>query len=315
MNLPPLYLLSSDFSHDITPITCYLYNKYLPGLNINILSYTKPDFELPSNVNFIELNNGNKRIQNNWFIDNYNYLKSIDDEYIMFTIDDNPIIDYVDKNALNYVLDFIKKNKDVGIFYGFDYDVQNHQKKIIQENNLYQIWEVTNYSHKTTTMLNIWNRKLLLEIFKSKKNSISHFELHGWNDILKTYKNYKVYGITIKSFVNKNYILHNQSYKVSVLPNSKITLQAARWPDIIRCQLMKNIDIQNMIDKNIITETQKNKLAYGYNSNYKIPYNYFKGNFDLYKLEEFLKNNNWPEHSYMYGYDKYLTYDFHTLKD
>ena len=63
MNLPPLYLLSSDFSHDITPITCHLYNKYLPGLNINILSYTKPDFELPSNVNFIELNNGNKRIK------------------------------------------------------------------------------------------------------------------------------------------------------------------------------------------------------------------------------------------------------------
>ena len=44
-----------------------------------------------------------------------------------------------------------------------------------------------------------------------------------------------------------------------------------------------------MIDKNIITETQKKKLAYGYNSSYKIPYNYFKGNFDLYKLEDFLK--------------------------
>ena len=29
----------------------------------------------------------------------------------MFTIDDNPIIDYVDKNALNYVLDFIKTIK------------------------------------------------------------------------------------------------------------------------------------------------------------------------------------------------------------
>ena len=161
MNLPPLYLLSSDFSHDITPITCHLYNKYLPGLNINILSYTKPDFELPSNVNFIELNNGNKRIKNNWFMDNYNYLKSINDEYIMFTIDDNPIIDYVDKNALNYVLDFIKNNKDVGIFYGFDYDVQNHQKKIIQENDLYQIWEVIDYSHKATTMLNIWNENYL----------------------------------------------------------------------------------------------------------------------------------------------------------
>ena len=110
-------------------------------------------------------------------MDNYNYLKSINDEYIMFTIDDNPIIDYVDKNALNYVLDFIKNNKDVGIFYGFDYDVQNHQKKIIQENDLYQIWEVIDYSHKATTMLNIWNRKLLLEILKSNQNSLSYFEL------------------------------------------------------------------------------------------------------------------------------------------
>ena len=45
-------------------ISCYLFNKYLPNLNINILSYTKPNFTLPSNVNFIELNNGNKRIEN-----------------------------------------------------------------------------------------------------------------------------------------------------------------------------------------------------------------------------------------------------------
>ena len=106
-------------------------------------------------------------------------------------------------------------------------------------------------------MLNIWNRKLLLEILNLIKIVCLILNYMAWNDIFKTYKNYKVYGITIKSFVNKNYISHNQSYKVSVLPNSKITLQASRWPDLIRCQLMKNIDIQNMIDKNIITETQK----------------------------------------------------------
>tara|TARA_B000000475_G_C16005319_1_gene450663 strand:+ start:1459 stop:2406 length:948 start_codon:yes stop_codon:yes gene_type:complete len=315
MNLPPLYLVSSDFSHDITPITCYLYNKYLPGLNINILSYTKPDFELPSNVNFIELNNGNKRVESNWFMDNYDYLNSIDDEYIMLTVDDNPLIDYVNIDALNYVLDFIKNNKDVGIFYGFDFDVKSNYKSFVQENELYKIWEVNNFPHKTNIQLNIWKRKLLLEIFKSKKNSIGHFELNGWHDILKTYKNYKVYGMTIKQFITTNQPPCNQNYKVSVLPSTKYTLQKAMYPDIIRSLLIKNIDIKNMIDKNIINETLKKKLVYGFKSQYKIPYDYFKGEFDLYKLEEFLKNNNWSEDSNMYGYDKYLTYDFHTLKD
>lgn len=316
MEIPPLYLLSSDFSHDITPISCYLFNKYLPNLNINILSYTKPDFTLPSNVNFIELNNGNKRIKNNWFMDNYNYLNSIDDEYIMFCPDDNTIIDYVNMDAFNYVLDFIKMNKDVGIFYGFDYDIKDNQKKFIQENDLYKIWEVTNFSHKTTSTLSIWKRKLLLEIFKSKQNNLTHFELHGWNDILKTYKNYKVYGMTIKQFINKNQPSYNQNYKVSVLPNNKYTLQKSKYPDLIRAQFIKNIDIKNMIDKNIITEKQLKKLAYAYNSHYKIPYDYFKGEFDLHKLEDFLKKNNWSQSlSLLHGFDKYFTYNFHKLKD
>ena len=60
------------------------------------------------------------------------------------------------------------------------------------------------------------------------------------------------------------------------------------YPDIIRSQLIKNIDIKNMIDKNIINETLKKKLVYGFRTQYKIPYDYFKGEFDLYKLEEFL---------------------------
>jgi len=315
MNLPPLYLLSSDFSHEITPITCYLCNKYLSNLDINILSYTKPDFKLPSNVNFIELNNGNKRIESNWFMDNYNYLNSIDDEYIMFTVDDNPLIDYVNIDALNYVLDFIKNNKDVGIFYGFDFDVPSNCKNVVQENELYKIWEVGAYTHKTTLQLNIWKRKLLLEIFKSNGNSTSHFELNGWNDILKEYKNYKVYGITLKQFIDKNKTDTNNNYKISVLPATKNTLVTASWSDSIKAQLIKNIDIKNMIDKNIINEKLKNKLAYGVKKEYLIPYDYFKGEFDLHKLEDFLKKNNWPADSYLYGYDKYLTYDFHTLKD
>ena len=50
-------------------------------LGIQDLSVSDVKTILNEASKFIELNNGNKRVESNWFMDNYDYLNSIDDEY------------------------------------------------------------------------------------------------------------------------------------------------------------------------------------------------------------------------------------------
>ena len=101
MKLPTFFFITTDESQYILPVTDYLMEKYSnKEINICYLGYSNPQYKLSEKSKFVELNNGEKRNINQWFSDLYRYFNSIDDEYVVFTVDDNPL-----RNPLN-IIDF-----------------------------------------------------------------------------------------------------------------------------------------------------------------------------------------------------------------
>ena len=94
------------------------------GANIYLLGYSIPNIEYDDNVTFISLKP--KRIKSEWFNDIANYFKSIEDNIIIFSVDDIPIIHYVNKDFLNFSINYILNNK-VALIYG-NYKQTNDNK-------------------------------------------------------------------------------------------------------------------------------------------------------------------------------------------
>ena len=212
-----LFMITCNESQFILPTTCYLINKYSDEFEINILDYKKPEYELGENVNFISM--GENRNIDNWFSDIYLKLSEIDDEYIIFTVDDMPLIDYLDGKVLDFVKEYLDKNKDIACFYGGDSGAKGNT---FYSGDKYELWDVKQrYHHKTNCQMNIWKREALMEIFKSKANNLTHFEQQGINNIRRSkFKNYKFIGLSVKGY---------KGYKSFLFPLHRWTLCSSRY--------------------------------------------------------------------------------------
>ena len=156
--------ITCDESQFIIPFTCYLNKKYFPQSPVYILGYTNPKFNLPHDCHFVELKNGKKRDRNNWIMDIYNYLNSIDDEYVIFTVDDNPITDYVNMDDLNYTLNFIKNDKNIGLLWGGIYETINKNYNMqLNEINFVNVLN-TGSHHPTSSRQSIWKKSILMHL-------------------------------------------------------------------------------------------------------------------------------------------------------
>ena len=110
------YIITCDEANYILPINIHMHRKYGKNLNkLYCLGYNKPNYDFDENIEFVSLKNKREN-KNNWFIDIYNYLNNIEDEFIIFSVDDLPLINYVSKDALNFVNSYLENNKDTAIF-------------------------------------------------------------------------------------------------------------------------------------------------------------------------------------------------------
>lgn len=284
------YIITSDYSQFILPITMYLYKKYRPNTELYCLGYTKPDIEFKDNFHFVELKNGEKRDISSWFNDLYNYFNSIDDEHLFFSTDDIPVIDKIDEDAMNFCMDYIKKNK-VALFYGYNND---NISVPFFENDKYVLWNPSNsYGHKTNLQKNIWNRKALLEVLKMKNQSngihtsLANFETQGLPYIKSNpeLKDYKIVGMKIK---NKKDI-----GKSCLVPTNIWTMCSHKHSDYISLMGLKNEDVKYIVENNL---ADKQKLIYIYKrepeNNYKVFYDKFNYNFTFEKLKNLLIKDN-----------------------
>ena len=278
MNLN-IYIITCDEAQHILPTTIYFLNKYFYcKLKIIILGYTKPEYIFPNNVDYVELKNGEKRNKNTWLKDIYNYFNNIDDEYVIFSVDDVPVIDYVNLDYLNTVIEFMKKNNTIiingGIFSTID---------VIQEYMDFDICRVdNNFGHKTNLQMNIWNKKALMDVlYKIQKNDLVSFEHHGFDYISSIPKNDNSI-ITLKKKQK-----YNKKSKYCLFP-------VFQWGFLSESKNKGNINILGLsstdvdyIIKNKLVDV--NKLTYSDFTQYKVPYNIFNNNITFDKLNEYIK--------------------------
>ncbi len=274
MNLPNVFFITCDESQYILPVTDYLMNKYATKLNVNYLGYTNPNYKLSDNSKFIELNNGNQRNVNNWFSDLFNYFSSIDDEYVIFTVDDNPIVEYLDYDSLHVAMDFMRNNKQIGILFCHPLD-ENSDNPISYENENYKFFYLGVYGHKTTSQMNIWKRTTLLNVLSSNYNNLVGFETQSEKYL----------------FEDKVAFLKNKF----LLPACGFTLCSDnRNNGYVFVLPLKPEDITYCIENNLL---DKNKINYNNSHTYVFPYDYFNGNFNYDKMRQYIKENNWDENN------------------
>lgn len=111
-----ILIITCDKTQWILPLTFYFLNKYLPKNftnKITILGFNKPNIEFSNNYNFKSL--GENQNINNWSNDIYNYTKTIDNEYIMFLLDDFFLLDHLRIDKLKQIIQLMDNDKEIGL--------------------------------------------------------------------------------------------------------------------------------------------------------------------------------------------------------
>lgn len=294
MFYPRIHIISCDESQHILPVTIYLLNKYFhTKLEIVILGYSKLDYHFPINVTYIELLNGKKRDKSKWFHDIYNYFNTINDEYIIFSVDDNPILNYVNLNELESIIYFMKKNNS-SICYG---NIEGKKNELLNESlNIYNV--IPKYGHKTNLQFNIWKRQDLMKVLYNTNNPVE-FELNG-SKFIETNNKHQYIGISRNNYKRiNNGIFANHNYSL---------LSESRNKDNIFILGINNIDINYIINNNLI---DNNKMVYSPSNTIRIPYSTFKNNFSFDLLKQYILSKNlniYNIDTYGYNIDEFENY-------
>ena len=156
---------SNDYHRCLLPFA-YLFNKFWSNKQeVVFLGYNKPNFNLPPNFSFKSL--GVQRGPKYYAEDLRTFLQSIDDQYFIYTMEDQFILDYVNLDILNILLDLVKKEESIGRANLTNSIFQTHMGKNHQDFKLidnYNIIEYTqNSSFRITCEWAIWDKNYMLK--------------------------------------------------------------------------------------------------------------------------------------------------------
>tara|TARA_Y100000816_G_scaffold291421_1_gene282709 strand:+ start:2597 stop:3475 length:879 start_codon:yes stop_codon:yes gene_type:complete len=168
-----IYLSTCDKTSYILPATIYLYKKYINTLipKFKVLGFSKPNLPDWENVDFIELSNEPQNISKwSWYL--YNYFKNIDEENIFLVLDDFFPINYLNKNAYEFVINFMKQNKQVGFCTVGQTPSACPQRNeydstIAEDDNMFIYKRKKNINYQITLQPGIWNREYLCIFFNN----------------------------------------------------------------------------------------------------------------------------------------------------
>ena len=123
-----LYIPTCDKYNWLIQPFAYTFNKFWSeDIEVVYLGYTNPNFELPNNFKFVSL--GENDSLENWSTDLRNYFNSINDEWLMMTVDDSMLTSRTDSKLYDLALDYLQKtDRKIGRF-GLERDLvtREHQ--------------------------------------------------------------------------------------------------------------------------------------------------------------------------------------------
>jgi hypothetical protein len=227
-----MYISTCDATMNFIPIFSYFYDKYWTKNNkLKFLGFSPCPYKLNKRCEYISLADNQLGGVNNWSTYLINYFNSIDDEIILFGIDDHFIVDFIDETILEYLIDVIKQNKSIGRISLIDNIDKRPHENIIDLDHFTLIRQNQNTNYRIDCQFSLWRKDYLLNYMLSKWTPWD-FEIEGSKlarndgyEILGTSKRYCVIKIEGKRHFEQN----------------SINLLGARY-----------LDIMELIDKNII---------------------------------------------------------------
>ena len=138
-----MYVNTCDATMEFLPIWTYFYDKYWkPAQDVVILGYSKPEFNLPDNYIYHSMSAVQEDGVNNWSTYLRQYFEWIDDEYILWGIDDHIIADDVDQDILTHAVKLMNEDKTIGRF-GLHRGISQREHIVVEKTDNYDIIELT----------------------------------------------------------------------------------------------------------------------------------------------------------------------------
>lgn len=268
-------------------MSSYLFDKYWPkDTTIDVIGFKKPDFEISSKMNFISLASKQEGGASGWSKYILSYLQNIEDEQVIFTLEDffptkSPNIKLI-KNVSN----LLKSNSKIGRF-DLTFDSYSFGKYTIVKKikNLTIINKEKYTEYRITTQPSLWNKEFLMDILRNT-TSPWDFEINGtkYSNSLdyqvlafgdETYENFPTY------WIHKGAVSRQYPGKINVLG---IDLKT----------------IKEMVEKKLFQESD---LVWGMWNHGKIPSFHELGgyNFNLAKMPiNDASRSNWKEYRHVY---------------
>ena len=255
-------------SKKIIPTSSYLINKYIPeSFEIQYLNFGKYNSDLYG-AKYISC--GPYRIGGikSWSKYNAKYFSTLDDEFIIFSLDDFLLTKSLNMELFNSLFDKLKENKMIGIAQlGIGSNI--HQKKYdLITDKIFNLGPNANYS--VTTQWSIWRRKVLIDVL-NHTNDPWDFELNG--SVYFNKKNYIAIGSVPAALPYPDWssLSNKNKDKISILGNKEsdiknlIKLGHLQEKDLILGQFKDNqfSYLNHKNDQTVVNESQE-----GYDKEY-----------------------------------------------
>lgn len=109
-----IIMVTCDKTQWILPIAFYFFNKYLPKeCHVTVLGFNKPSIEFPDNISFYSM--GFQQNIQQWSWDIYNFTKTINQEYLLFLLDDFFLFNHLRMDKLSEIITMMDQDKTIGL--------------------------------------------------------------------------------------------------------------------------------------------------------------------------------------------------------
>ena len=176
-------LFRSEGSKKILAASSYLLNKYMPGeFEFTFLNFGDYAGDLVAGE-YVSLDVQQMGGSESWSRYLIDYLSKLDDELIIFGLDDYLLSNFIDLDAYEDLLDYLEDDYSIGaakLGISPSYRIADYE---MLDDHVYALKKEANYS--ATTQLCVWRRKFLIDVLSRVQNPWQ-FELMGSEYIKST---------------------------------------------------------------------------------------------------------------------------------
>lgn len=153
-----IYVTTSDKYVYMIPTYAYLFNKYWPNQDVNVLCFNLPSQPLPSNFTAVSLGKQNHFAPRDWSGPLRNFLVNCPEEYFVFTLEDELLLGPVDQHKIDILEKEVREGRAQKAI------IHNLCNRMCTEKYMDDIWLIPqNMRYRLTLHPSIWNKNYLLK--------------------------------------------------------------------------------------------------------------------------------------------------------